>query len=208
MSIITAMWLTTAAAIPAGSYSNEEEVYFAREANKAPPPWIGVAANAGGWHIVDAFGKPVAAPAGLKLTPAADGLTATLPDGTTTLLRKGRPATCWVAARKTQPKPDGSDDYAFQGKLKLHDQGGRVLAGGDGAPPVVIRMRNVIWPSGNNRPSLVLYVHKPENPDHAESYAWADPKAARVGINLRWVQASCTIDGLDAPAASSKGGTQ
>lgn len=210
MAIVAFTLLAAAApvALPAGSYTNEEEVYFAREANKTPPPWIGVTADANGWRTVDAFGKPAPAPAGLTLTPSEDGLVAALPDGTRTTLRKGRSATCWVAARKTQPKPDGSDDFAFQGKLKLHDQGGRALAGGDGAPPVVIRMRNVIWPSGTNRPSLVLYIHKPDSPDRAESYAWADPKAARVGINLRWVQASCTIDGLDAPAASSQGGTQ
>ena len=80
--------------------------------------------------------------------------------------------------------------------LKLHDQGGRVLFGGGdtGAPPVVLRMRNVVWPSGPNKPSLVLYVHKPETPDRAESYSWADPEAKRIGINLRWMQASCTVD--------------
>lgn len=198
--------LAAAGSIPPGTYTNEEEVYFAREADKSPPTWIAIQADANGWRTVDAYDRPVAPPAGLDLTPAGDGVVATLSDGTRTTLRRGRPATCWVAARKAQPKADGSDDYAFQGKLKLHDQGGRTLAAGDGAPPVVIRMRNVIWPSGNNRPSLVLYVHKPDQPDRAEAYAWADPGAARVGVNLRWVQASCTIDGRDAPAASSKGG--
>jgi hypothetical protein len=32
------------------------------------------------------------------------------------------------------------------------------------------------------------------------SYAWADEGAARVGINLRWMQASCTIDGAENPS--------
>jgi hypothetical protein len=205
MSLIAIAMLAAAAALPPGQYSNEEEVYFAKEAGKAPPPWLAVTVDAGGWHAVDAFGSPVAAPKALSLTSDPNGLAATLPDGTRTLLRKGRPATCWVAARKNEKKADGSDDYAFTGNLKLHDQGGRARAGGNGAAEVVIRMRNVVWPSGANRPSLVLYVHKPDNPDHAEAYAWADLKAARVGVNLRWVQASCTIDGLDAPAASSKG---
>jgi hypothetical protein len=205
MSLIAIAMLAAAAALPPGQYSNEEEVYFAREAGRAPPPWLAVTVDAGGWRAVDAFGAPVTPPNGLTLVAASEGLTATLPDGTRTLLRRGRPATCWVAARKDAKKPDGSDDYAFMPNLKLHDQGGRARAGGNGAAAVVIRMRNVVWPSGANRPSLVLYVHKPNNPDHAEAYAWADPKAARVGVNLRWVQASCTIDGLDAPAASSKG---
>ncbi len=210
MGFLAIALLAAAGSIPPGTYTNEEEVYFASEANKPPPVWIAIRADANGWRTVDAYDRPVAPPAGLSLTPAADGVIATLPDGTRTTLRRGRPATCWVAARKAQPKADGGDDYAFQGKLRLHDQGGRALAGSAkdswGAPPVVIRMRNVIWPSGNNRPSLVMYVHKPDQPDRAEAYAWADPGAARVGVNLRWVQASCTIDGQDAPAASSKGG--
>ena len=57
---------------------------------------------------------------------------------------------------------------------------------------VGIKMRNVIWPSGSNRPSLVLYAYRPEE-DRAVSYAWADPSAERIGINLRWMQASCTL---------------
>ncbi len=114
--------------------------------------------------------------------------------------------TCWASVRKPTPKPDGGEDWAFYPGLKLHDQGGRVLADGKGGPPVVLRMRNVVWPSGNNRPSLVLYIHRPEAPDRAESYAWADPGAARIGINLRWVQASCTIDGREAPTPALQGG--
>ena len=97
---------------------------------------------------------------------------------------------------KLAKKADGSDDWYFAAGLKLHDQGGRVqFGGGDtGAPSVVLRMRNVVWPTGTNKPSLVLYIHKPESPDRAESYSWADPDAKRIGINLRWMQASCTID--------------
>ena len=53
-------------------------------------------------------------------------------------------------------------------------------------------MRNVRWPYGNNRPSLVLYAYRPDK-DRAVSYAWADPSAQRIGINLRWMQASCTL---------------
>jgi len=61
-------------------------------------------------------------------------------------------------------------------------------------------MRNVIWPPPTtNKPSIVLYIHKPDEPDRAESYSWADPGATRIGINLRWVQASCGIDGVETP---------
>lgn len=186
-----------AAPLPPGSYTNEEDVYFAKDKGAVAPPWLGITVDAGGPHAIDAYGKPVAMPARVTLSPVDGGLSASWPDGRKSILRRARPATCWASVRKDKPKADGSEDWAFYPGLKLHDQGGRVLASGNGAQPVVLRLRNVVWPSGNNRPSFVLYVHKPENPDHAESYAWADPGAVRIGINLRWVQASCTIDGRE-----------
>jgi hypothetical protein len=104
-----------------------------------------------------------------------------------------RPFTCWVSVRRHADRANGEADWSFDRNLAIHDQGGRVLVQPEGAPPVVIRMRNVVWPPpSTNRPSLVLYVHRPESPDRAESYSWADPDARMVGINLRWVQASCT----------------
>ena len=102
-------------------------------------------------------------------------------------------------------KEDGSTDWVFARDLELHDQGGRVTAGGgdSGAEPVTLRMRAVHWPApSTNRPSLVLYVHK-QDPDRAESYSWADIDARRVGLNLRWMQASCTIDDRQGSGKSS-----
>src|SRR6476661_1073935 len=104
MSLIAIATLAAAVALPPGQYSNEEEVYFAKEAGKAPPPWLAVTVDAGSWRAVDAFGSPVAAPKALSLTSDPNGLAVTLPDGTRTILRKGRPATCWVAARKDAKK--------------------------------------------------------------------------------------------------------
>jgi hypothetical protein len=186
--------------VPNGIYTNEEEVYFDKEAKRAPAPWIGIRfeEGTGGYSFVDAMGRAASFVRFTAVAPSGvDGRAKmTLPDGRVTELRRARPVTCWGAIAKTAKKPDGSDDWYFVRGLKLHDQGGRAqFGGGDtGAPPVVIRMRNVIWPSGPSQPSLVLYVHKPETPDRAESYSWADPGAKRIGINLRWMQASCTID--------------
>ncbi len=130
----------------------------------------------------------------------ADGLKLRFANGTETQLKRARPVECWAAAKKTKPKADGSPDWLFAQKLKLHDQGGRVMIGGgeSGAEPLILRMRAVYWPPpSNNRPSMVLYVHKPDNPDSAVSYSWADIDASRVGLNLRWMQASCTIKGAE-----------
>lgn len=130
----------------------------------------------------------------------AGGLKLRFTDGTETNLKRARPVECWAAVKKIEPKADGSPDWLFVQKLNLHDQGGRVMAGGGdtGAEPLILRMRAVYWPApSTNRPSMVLYVHKPDNPDSAVSYSWADIGASRVGLNLRWMQASCTIKGAE-----------
>ena len=163
----------------------------------APAPWVGLRVDdAHQVSYIDAFGNP-APPGNASITQAPDGsLSMTLPGGRVSVLRRSRPVTCWGSVPKSQKKRDGSEDWYFVPNLKFHDQGGRAQYGGPeaGTAPVVLRMRNVIWPTGTNKPSVVLYVHTPDNPDHAVAYAWADPGAKRVGINLRWMQASCTID--------------
>ena len=102
--------------------------------------------------------------------------------------RKARRFECWMTAMQR----DG--EWTFRRGLEIHDQGGMVwLETEEKAPKQVgIKMRNVRWPYGNNRPSLVLYAYRPDE-DRAVSYAWADPSAQRIGINLRWMQASCTL---------------
>ena len=101
---------------------------------------------------------------------------------------KARRFECWM----TGMQRDG--DWTFKRGLEIYDQGGMVWLATDESEPqqVGIKMRNVIWPSGSNRPSLVLYAYRPGE-DRAVSYAWADPSAERIGINLRWMQASCTL---------------
>jgi hypothetical protein len=201
----------TPAPIQAGIYSNEEQVYFAKEAGRTAPPLLMLRYDGTGAPVaVDAFGAPLPSPReGFTTSVAASGIMAPLRDGTTLDLRRARPATCWVAIKKDKPKADGSPDWFFAQNVKLHDQGGRALVGTGAADtqPLVIRMRNVVWPPkadgtpSTNKPSVVLYVHKPEERDRSEAYVWADPGAARIGINLRWMQASCGIDGMETPSA-------
>lgn len=187
----------SAAALPDGVYSNEEQVYFEKDAGRAPPPWLSVRVDGGKAAAIDAFGKPTGA-ALPSLTAGEAGLVGRLDDGRTLDLRRAQEFACWMSILKSKPKADGGEDWYFT-RLKLHDGGGRVSAATDEAVPqtATLRMRNVIWPSGPNRPSLVLYVHK-DDPNRAVSYAWADPGAKRVGVNLRWMQASCTLEGSGA----------
>jgi hypothetical protein len=205
--MIMAAWAGGLALQPAladDTYTNEEEVYFANEAGRPAPPWLGLRVRDADGRLVvepvDRFGAAAAHVPGLTVTRTApDRLTARFADGRTSELRRARGFTCWMAIRKDGAPANATGDAAweFRRGLRLHDQGGRARAGGgtSGAPEVILRMRNVVWPAGNsNRPSLVLYVHRPDDPDRAVSYSWADPAARLVGINLRWMQGSCTLD--------------
>jgi hypothetical protein len=201
----------SASQIEPGIYSNEEEVYFDKLAKRAASGLVFITVEKLSENdvitFVDRFGKPMLfAPARHTYTLTAQSagrILFTPSEGKATELRRARPVSCWVSIRKDKPKEDGSEDWYFQSGVKLHDQGGRAIVGGGdtGVQPVVIRVRNVTWDTGStNAPVVALYIHKPDNIDHAESYSWAAPDSARVGINLRWVQAGCAIEGLGTPS--------
>jgi len=179
-----------------GIWSNAEDAYFAREEGRERAGDMAFEiAEDRRWRRIDAFGAPQGEWSegpipGLAPYETGSGWQV---DGSE--IRRARMFTCWLSARKFAGKPDGSADWTFARGLGLFDQGGRVLVPGKGAAPdITLRMRNVTWTKASrNRPSLVLYVHK-DDPERAESYAWASPDASLVGINLRWVQASCSLD--------------
>ena len=241
IALVVAIALPVAAALLPGTYTNEEQVYFARDAGKPPPPWVGVKISVvpEGYRLqtVDAFGAAGAedqvmrvsegdaittittgsctrdfarGSAGLTAVdqrggcggPAAlmtvtdKGLALQRADGTLLEMQRARAWKCGASIPRAAKKSDGSVDWWFKPGLRLHDAGGRVKATTDEENPqtFTLRMRNVAFPTGPNQPSLVLYVHTTD-PDHAISYGWADPGARRVGINLRMVQASCSLVG-------------
>lgn len=113
-------------------------------------------------------------------------------------LRRARPFLCWAAVLRGVghgESGDGvpSDRWDFRRDVFIHDQGGRAVIETDETPPrrVELRLRDVDWPDGARRGSLTLYVHE-AGEDRAVSYAWGEAGAERIGINLRWLQASCT----------------
>ena len=73
------------------------------------------------------------------------------------------------------------------------EEGNRVFGHPAGVPHKNRKARRFeCWPYGSNRPSRALYAYRP-NEDRAVSHAWADPSTQRIGTNLRWIQASCTL---------------
>lgn len=229
-----------------GTFSNEEHVYFEKDAGRDSPPWISLKVEKSdqGWQLweVNAHGRKLGSSQSVSFKVGKerdtvtvgscsrffdridktwthssvqnkkacrqkfqiteideDGLKLRFSNGVETALKRVRNVVCWAAVPKSQKKEDGSTNWLFERNLNLHDQGGRVTIGGgdSGAEEVTLRMRAVHWPPpSTNRPSMVLYIHT-DDPDRAASYSWADINASRVGINLRWMQASCTIEGAE-----------
>ena len=101
---------------------------------------------------------------------------------------KAREFTCWMSVTHRDGKA------TFRPGLKILDQGGRIWLTSDEAEPQTagIKMRRVRWPTGTNADSLVLYAHRPDE-DRAVSYTWGHVDAERIAMNLRWMQASCTL---------------
>ncbi len=181
-------------AVTPGIWTNTEDTYLAEEEGRARADWQGIEVRKdGAWRAIDAYGAPLGPFASVPIPGLAPRDSGSGWQIGTSELRRAREFSCWVSVRKTQAIPDGSPDWTFTKNLKMFDQGGRVLVAGKGvAPDVTIRMRNVTWAKDSgNKPSLVLYVHT-NDPERAESYSWADPDAALVGINLRWMQGSCS----------------
>lgn len=104
-------------------------------------------------------------------------------------LHRARNWTCWMAV----PHADAPDKWFFAKGLQLSDQGGEAWVTTDEATPRTFgyRLRQVSWPTGSNADALTLYVFR-KGEDKAASYSWADPDAKRIGINLRWMQGSCS----------------
>ncbi|MFC7290280.1 hypothetical protein [Hirschia litorea] len=110
--------------------------------------------------------------------------------------RKARPFECWAAVLRGAKHGDsgkGMNDWYFKRGVKIHDQGGEAVLETDETPShkVRLKLRDVDWTYGTNRPSLTLYVMEGDD-DRAVSYTWAEGGADRIGMNLRWIQVSCT----------------
>ncbi|RMF07461.1 MAG: hypothetical protein D6763_12260, partial [Alphaproteobacteria bacterium] len=136
-------------------------------------------------------------PSEIHLTPSRDSLKAGPEDDPEALrLRKVRPFECWTAVLRGARHGDsgeGLNDWDFRRGGWIHDQGGVLALNTDEDPPrqIRLRLRRVEWPSGSRRPSLTLYVEEGAS-RRAVSYAWTEYDAERIGLNLRWIQASCS----------------
>jgi hypothetical protein len=110
-------------------------------------------------------------------------------------LRKVSHFSCWLSVKRDGAADDAPGAWTFDRDIGVHDGGELVWVKTDArAARVGLKIRRPVWPSGPNQDSLVLYVYDEgqADPQRAVGYGWADPGARRLGINLRWMQASCT----------------
>jgi hypothetical protein len=105
-----------------------------------------------------------------------------------TRLKRAETFTCWASVAK-------GADRAIVTDLVVHDQGGMASAEFTGGNPgkLRLRLRDVEWPIGQNRPSLTLYLLV-DGDDRAEGYAWGEPTANRLALDVGGTQVSCTRD--------------
>ncbi|MEM9233721.1 MAG: hypothetical protein AAGA69_05725, partial [Pseudomonadota bacterium] len=116
------------------------------------------------------------------------------------ILRQVRPFSSRVAILLGGSHGESSKvirDWFFKQDVALHDQGGMaaITTDEDPARTVRLQLRDVEWTYGTRRPSLTLYVLGED--DRAVSYSWTEGGAERIGLNLRWIQASCTHEESD-----------
>lgn len=117
-------------------------------------------------------------------------------EATTLKLHRARQFSCYADV----PGVGGGRDepYTRYDNLSLHDQGAETWFVDKEGRNLGLRLFTVDWPINNydgyfTRDSLVIYViEKMEDGSTKEhGYAFTLPEANRIGINLKWLLASC-----------------
>jgi len=111
-------------------------------------------------------------------------------------LHRARQFTCYADI----PGVGGGRDipYTRYDNLSLHDQGAETWFVDKDGRNLGLRLFNVDWPINNydgyfTRDSLVIYVIEKldDGSTKEHGYAFTQPEANRIGINLKWLLASC-----------------
>lgn len=114
-------------------------------------------------------------------------------------LRRATNYKCWAAFKTKKKKPNGDYYWDFHQNIIIHNQGDIAnFTTTDKQPKhYFIRLKETIFPAGGRPDVFEMFIHETsesakENYKEALSYTWTNSKADRLGINLRWMQASCS----------------
>ena len=143
-------------------------------------------------------GCPASLPPTLRITP--DELVLTDGHGGTVQARRVARYTGWVALQRRRIDPAAAeDDYILLRDQSLHDEGFVVsIADGDEPTGYAIELARLTY--RNTRTAVLKLGVIDEASGETVGYSWAEPDAARIGINLRWIQAGMTRAEATAPA--------
>ena len=111
-------------------------------------------------------------------------------------LWKARPFTCWAAEKKPEDEVvEGESAWHGWRGLEIHDQGGsaEMLHEGSSEAKYSFEVFQAIYRGATEVPVLELAV-KEKGQEKSIAYAWTSPDAARIGINLRFLQVGCTLN--------------
>ena len=103
-------------------------------------------------------------------------------------LRRARLFNCYAALRKDGP------DEKFDGMLNvvMHDQGKWIAFRREDGTPTKYAFELSQLRYGQKVPVMKFAVYE-EGKEQSIAYSWAETTSKKVGINLRWFQAGCSI---------------
>lgn len=140
--------------------------------------WEGLDQRSGNRLVLTADGLEIHQPTGLFVNPGAPYR-----------LQRCRPFDGWIEV----PRAAGSEEMHRFPRLRLHDQGGLVAGGG-----YTVELTQLVYAHRLRIMKLAVYDCAPGEVDfnrRAVSYAWAEPEARRLGLNLRYLSSGWTLAG-------------
>ena len=120
-------------------------------------------------------------------------------DGRAVQARRTARYTGWIVLQRRRIDPAaGEDDYIVLRDQSWHDEGFVVpIADGERSTGYAVELARLTYQ--NTRTAVLKLGIIDEASGETVSYGWAAPGAARIGINLRWIQAGLTRATAPAP---------
>ncbi len=115
-------------------------------------------------------------------------------------LTRAKRFNCWAAFKTNKLKENGEPYWDFFSGLSLHNQGdiAKFTTTDSESKHYFIRLKETIFPSGNRPDVFEVFVHEDtelarKQYKQALAYTWTNADAKRLGLNLRWMQTSCSL---------------
>jgi len=139
------------------------------------------------WHLEEGF-----LPNGTEIFGRADDVPH--------ILKRAQNFKCWAAFKTDRVKPNGEAEWDFFPNQIIHDQGdiAEFVTSHETPQHYFIRLKQTEFPAGKRPDVFEMFIHEnseqaKKNYKQALSYTWTNKEAKRLGINLRWMQSSCTL---------------